>query len=212
MISTQEVREKYHKYSHNYDLAVKLYGLLGLQIQTYRLHAVDLLNLRKGDLVIELGCGTGLNFPFILDKIGPEGRLIGVDIAQGMLDEAQRKVDLSNWENIELINSDIVSFDLPEKVNGILSMGVFGYLSEPETVIKRAAHALQPDGTLVIFDLKQPKRWPTWLFKLFIWLGSPFGVTTDYFRLKPWESIGQFFKKTTFEEKYGGLIYFVTGQ
>jgi hypothetical protein len=90
-------------------------------------------------------------------------------------------------------------------------MGVFGYLSAPEDVIERAAHALEPEGTLVIFDLKQPERWPSWLFKFSVWLGSPFGVTIDYFRSKPWKSIERYFKKTTYEEKYGGLVYFAKG-
>ena len=65
MISKSEVQEKYQKYSGDYDFAVKLYRLLGLRIQAYRSHAVELLNLKRGDCVVELGCGTGLNFPLL---------------------------------------------------------------------------------------------------------------------------------------------------
>lgn len=140
MISKNEVQEKYQKYSGDYDFAVKLYRLLGFRIQAYRIHAVDLLNLKRGDSVVELGCGTGLNFSFLMEKIGPEGRLIGVDITPGMLEVAREKVERSGWKNVELVKSDIALYDLPENINGILSMGVFGYLPENDGIIEKAFH------------------------------------------------------------------------
>jgi SAM-dependent methyltransferase len=46
---------------------------------------VDQLKLRKGDRVLEVGCGTGRNFPFPRDAVGSKGRIYGVDLSEGML-------------------------------------------------------------------------------------------------------------------------------
>jgi SAM-dependent methyltransferase len=50
-----------------------------------RKRAVDQLKLRKGDRVLEVGCGTGRNFPFPRDAVGSKGRIYGVDLSEGML-------------------------------------------------------------------------------------------------------------------------------
>jgi hypothetical protein len=52
--------------------------------------AVDRLNLRCGDRVLEVGCGTGRNFPFLRQALGPEGSIYGVDLSAGMLREARK--------------------------------------------------------------------------------------------------------------------------
>ena len=210
MQSKQNVQALYQSGAKFYDFTTILYRMIGLRMRTYRSLAINKLSLNKGDCVIELGCGTGLNFPFIIEQIGHEGRLIGVDLTQGMLDIAQERVERSGWKNIELIQSDIVEYNFPEDVNGVLATGVFGYIAEYDQVIKAASKALVPGGHLVILDGKQPERLPSWLFKIVLRLGKPFGFTPEYFKVRPWESVKRYLKNSTIEQKYGGLIYILS--
>jgi len=209
--SKKEVEAAYQKYARNYDLAVKLYRLIGLHIEACRVRAVDLLHLKQGDRVLELGCGTGLNFPHIIERIGDKGRLFGVDFSSEMLVCANERVKRYKWDNVDLIHSDIANFEFPAALNGVLATGVFGYLDEHDRIIEAISHALVPGGRLTVVDGKQPSRWPSWLFRLFIWLSSPFGLTEDYFSARPWESIERLLEDTTFEEVYGGMIYISSG-
>jgi demethylmenaquinone methyltransferase/2-methoxy-6-polyprenyl-1,4-benzoquinol methylase len=180
-------------------------------MKTYRLLAIQKMSLQRGDHVIELGCGTGLNFPYLIERIGPEGRLIGVDLTPGMLQIAQERVQRSGWKNVELIQSDIAAYNFTEKsVNGILATGLFGYIAEYDRVIKAASESLLPGGHMVILDGKQPERLPSWLFKVVLRLGKPFGFTTEYFEVRPWESVKRYLNNTQIEEKYGGLIYILS--
>ena len=55
----------YRKRAKNYDLYARLFPLLGFRQQVYRTKAVQALNLRPGDTVVDIGCGTGLNFPLL---------------------------------------------------------------------------------------------------------------------------------------------------
>jgi len=209
-LSKQQIRSSYQSAAKYYDFALLLYGLIGIR-KAYRLRAVKLLRLQRGDRVVELGCGTGINFPLIVEQIGPEGRLIGVDLSPKMLACARERVERAGWKNIELVQSDIVAYNFPEGVNGVLSTGVFGYIADYDRVIKAASHALVPGGRLAIMDGKRPERLPSWLFHLIVWFSRSFGVTSDYFDKRTWESVERYFQKTAFEQMYGGMLYISSG-
>ncbi len=93
----------------------------------------------------------------------------------------------------------------------MLSTGVFGYISERDRVIQKISHSLAPGGRLAIVDGKRPAQWPKWLFKLFVRISRPFGLTEEYFEGRTWEVLEHYFEQTTFEERYGGLIYISSG-
>ncbi len=210
-ISKQKVQAMYQSGAKHYNFTTILFRLIGLRMKAYRSLAIKKLSLQRGDFVIELGCGTGLNFPFLMEQIGPEGRLIGVDLTPGMLDIARERVERSGWNNVELIQSDIVDYDFPEEVNGVFATGLFGYISEYDHVIEAASQCLLPGGHISILDGKRPENLPSWLFKIILKLGGPFGYTPEYFNVRPWESVERYFKQTSLEKKYGGMIYILSG-
>lgn len=211
VLSKEKIRVAYQKQAKSYGFSVKLYRLMGIRLEAYRSCAVHLLRLKRGDCVVDLGCGTGLNFPLLIDQIGPEGRLIGVDFSSEMLECAQKKVDRFRWNNVQLVQSYITEYELPNGVNGVMSTGVFGYVSEYNCVIERISHALTSGGRLVILDGKRPEHWPLWLFKSFVRLSRPFGLTLNYFDHHTWDSSRRFLEETAVEEKYAGLFYILSG-
>lgn len=60
--------------------------------EAVRLEAVAALDLRPGDLAVDVACGTGFCFPAILERIGPRGRLIAFDSSPDLLEQARRRV------------------------------------------------------------------------------------------------------------------------
>ncbi len=211
MISRQKVQAMYQSGAKHYDFTTILFRLIGLRMKAYRLLAIKKLSLQRGNCVIELGCGTGLNFPFLMEQIGPEGRLIGIDLTPGMLDIARERVERSGWKNVELVQSDIAAYDFPERINGVLATGLFGYIPEYDRLIKAVSQSLVSGGHLSILDGKQPENLPAWLFKIVLKLGGPFGYTPEYFNVRPWESVERYFKETSLEKKNGGMIYIFSG-
>jgi demethylmenaquinone methyltransferase/2-methoxy-6-polyprenyl-1,4-benzoquinol methylase len=211
MLAKQDVQAMYQSGAKYYDVTTLLYRLIGLRMNTYRSIAVKNLRLKRGGSVIELGCGTGLNFPLLIEHIGPEGRLVGVDLTPGMLERARERVERSGWKNVELVQSDIAQYDIPHGVDAVLATGVFGYVAGYDRVIKAAYEALVPGGRMAILDGKQPRNLAAWLFKVVLRLGRPFGFTPEYFNVSPWKSIERYFQETSFEEMYGGLLYLSSG-
>lgn len=116
------------------------------------------LDLEPGDTVVEMGCGTGANFPHVRRRIGPAGRLIGVDFTRPMLERARRDVRRNDWENVEVVRADASRFELDEPVDAVLATFVVGMLADPPAVIDRWLDVLKPGGTLVLMDARQSPR------------------------------------------------------
>jgi SAM-dependent methyltransferase len=142
----------YRKRARRYDLTADAYYLLGFREWAYRKRAIEALGLQRGDTVVAIGCGTGLNFALLEERIGPEGRLIGVDLTDAMLARARTRIEASEWRNVELVESPAASFRFPPEIDGILS--TFALTLEPEfdSVIREGAKALKPRRRWVILD------------------------------------------------------------
>jgi ubiquinone/menaquinone biosynthesis C-methylase UbiE len=118
MATKQEIRDIYGK--RDYDLTVQLYHLLGFRMDFYRQRAIESLHLKAGDAVVDIACGTG-NFSLLQEKIGPNGRIVGVDFTEAMLTNARERVAENHWRNVELVRSDVAAYHFPEKVDGVIS-------------------------------------------------------------------------------------------
>jgi len=206
------VAHLYQKRAGNYDISANLYYLLGIREFAYRKMAVGALKLERGDTVIEIGCGTGLNFQLLRERVGSEGKIIGVDLTVEMLSEASKRIERHNWSNIELVRSDAAAYNFPEHTDGIISTFAITLIPEYDKIIKKGAAAISPGKRLVVLDFKMPDSWPMWLIKFFVIITRPFGVTLDLAGRHPWESIDQCLDLVEFNSKYFGGIYIAAGQ
>src|ERR1700760_3651529 len=112
--STREhLIETYRKKARHYDLTSRLYPAPGYPQRTQRLRAVQALGLGPGGTVIDLACGTGLNFPLLQQGVGPAGRIIGVDLPDSVLARAQDRIKAHGWSNVSLVQADAARFGFP---------------------------------------------------------------------------------------------------
>ena len=202
----------YHKRAKRYDISANTYYLLGIREFAYRNMAVQALNLKQGDTVVEIGCGTGLNFRFLREKVGPAGKIIGVDLTPEMLSKAEERIKRHGWSNVTLVHSDAATYRFSELADGIISTFALTLVPEYDKVIQRGATGLRPGGRFVIVDFKKSDNWPMWLLKLFVILTRPFGVSLDLADRHPWESVARYMSLVEFKELYFGVIYLCVGE
>ena len=174
----------YRQKAKHYDITSRLYPE-----RAQRLRAVQALGLRAGDTVIDIACGTGLNFPLIEEAVGPEGRIVGVDLTDAMLTQAQDRIAANGWSNISLVHADAVDFDFPTEVNAILSTYALSHVPECAQVIAHGAAALSRGGRWVVLDRKVPDNTPGWLAQLGIATVRPFAAIDEWIMRRPWETI-----------------------
>ena len=84
------IEHTYQNWAKVYEWLTPIY-LLGNE-KCLRRETIGSLHLQPGQTVLDVACGTGRNFPLILEKIGPSGKLVGVDYTAAMLDRARERV------------------------------------------------------------------------------------------------------------------------
>jgi ubiquinone/menaquinone biosynthesis C-methylase UbiE len=174
----------YQKQAEDYDQS----GIQGLD--ALRREAVKRLDLKRGELVVDIGCGTGLNFPLLQEAIGETGRIIGVDLTDAMLEQARRRVAAHGWKNVELVQADAAHYRFPTQVDGILSTFALTFVPDGARVIQNGCRALEPGRRWVVLDMAWPAALPVWLHPLLFFLRlSRYGITGEVIRRRPWQAV-----------------------
>jgi ubiquinone/menaquinone biosynthesis C-methylase UbiE len=142
---------RYHAYVYDWTRWMILHG---------RRRAVARLELRPDSDVLEVGCGTGLNFRYLLAQLDPGcGRLVGLDFSPDMLGRARRRIAARGWSNVELLEADAAALELDRRFDGILFAYSLTMIPDWRAAIARAHQHLKPGGRLVVLDFGQFRRW-----------------------------------------------------
>jgi ubiquinone/menaquinone biosynthesis C-methylase UbiE len=206
--STQKrLIEIYRKKAKHYDVTSHLYPVPGYPHRAQRLRAVQALGLRPGDSVVDVACGTGLNFSLIEQAIGPEGRIVGVDLTDAMLAQAQHRIVSNGWRNVSLVQADAAEFEFPTEVDAILSTYALSHVPESADVIAHGAATLSPGRRWVALDLKVPDHVPRWLAQLGIAVGRPFGSIEEWIARRPWEAVRSAMQDTLSDPSWTELFF-----
>lgn len=209
----QKLIDLYRKRAPRYDLTSRLYRLIGFREGVYRGKAVEALHLRPGDTVVDLGCGTGLNFGRLRERVGEQGRIVGVDLTDAMLSGARERAEDHGWDNVELVRSDAAEFEFPADVDGILSTLALSLVPEYDEVIRRGAEALWAGGRWAVFDLALPDGgWQETLLPVLLPLARPFGVTRELGERDLRASLHRHLDRSGTEDRYLGFTYVAWGE
>jgi demethylmenaquinone methyltransferase/2-methoxy-6-polyprenyl-1,4-benzoquinol methylase len=179
----------YRKKAKHYDVTSRLYPVPGYPHGALRLRAVQALGLRAGDSVVDVACGTGLNFPLIEEVIGPSGRIVGVDLTDAMLARAQDRIETNGWSNISLVQADAAEFGFPAEVDAIVSTYALTQVPDCGKVIAHGAEALSDGGRWVVLDVKVPDKMPAGLTQLGTAIVRPFASIDEWIMRRPWQAI-----------------------
>lgn len=212
----RRVEAVYEHFASSYDRAALLFLLIGYRDGAYRRQTVDALRLRPGATVVELGCGTGANHAAVMERLGPEGRLIAVDMTPAMLELARARAQDNGWENIEFVESDAESFDFPAGIDAAFSTFVLAFVPDCGAVVRRACQALKPGGRWAVADQKIPSWGQRFFLPAFAAVTRRFGVTREVIARRPWENIGTAMRAglvdVGWEERYFGFSYVAWGE
>ncbi len=121
-----------------------------------RKEIVEALKLRPTDTIADIGAGTGLFTRLFASSVGPDGRVVAVDIAQKFLDHVEitcREVGLSNVETL-LCKDDSTELP-PESVDVAFICDTYHHFEFPQKTMTSLRNALKPGGRVIVIDFKR---------------------------------------------------------
>lgn len=181
-----EAQAFYGRWARLYDVIATLPG-----IGSWRERAADSLDLSPGDTVVEMGCGTGANFPHLRERVGSSGAVIGVDFTRGMLDRAAERIAAEGWANVHLVHGDATAPPI-ETVDAVCASFVVGMFSEPAAVVENWLSLVRPSGQIALLDAarsSQSKARPLdAAFRLFVAASTP-PMTQLRYAKPPWQEL-----------------------
>jgi SAM-dependent methyltransferase len=117
--------------------------------------------LRPGERAVDVGCGAGMDSLIAGKMIGPEGRVIGVDMTQVMLEKARAAADEAGLGNVEFYQSYAEELPVPDGwADVVISNGVLNLMPDKAAVLEQMARVLKPGGRLQIGDILVQKAVP----------------------------------------------------
>ena len=193
---------QYRRRAGFYDLELALFEPL-------RLRAIALLALRPGEVVLDVGCGTGLSLALLSQAVGARGSIIGIEQSPEMIELARQRVAQRQLPGVTLLNSPVETAAIPVKADAALFHFTHDILRQPAAVAK-VLHHLKPGARVVASGLKwaPPLLWPVNLLVLPAALHS---VTSTEGLAAPWDLLGEQLDHFQVESAYFGGAYLASG-
>ena len=153
----------YNIFSNFYDLSIE--GLY----KKHRKKVFSHLMPDNVDCVLDFACGTGQNFPHLKEALGENVHIIGIDLSEGMLNRARKRVAKTGLKNVHLIQCDArnlsredieFQLDRPIRINSIVTTLALVVVPDWEEVFQKLFDLLEPGGQFIMMEVWAEKRVP----------------------------------------------------
>lgn len=180
-------------------------------IKPVRRKAVELLKLKSDDRVLDMGCGPGGSFPFLVNAVGPTGQVIGVEISPEHSELARRRIAKNHWENVEVIVASAQDVKLTGMFNGLVMFAAPDVYAS-EDALENILPNLKAGARVVAFGAKVSNtRSGKLLNPILKMLHKLSFTTTPRPNDEPWQILAKYVEAIEVKEYFFGLMFLVSG-
>lgn len=112
------------------------------------------IDIKRGEKILDLGCGAGLDLYLYAQATGPEGQVYGVDISEDMIAKTRRNMETLNVQNVEFLCAAADSIPLPDgSVELVAVNGIYNLSPDKTAVMREVARVLRPGGRTVFAEI-----------------------------------------------------------
>ena len=193
---------QYRRRAGVYDIELALF-------EPVRRRAVERLALRTGDVVFDVGCGTGLSLPLLRPRVGAKGRIVGIEQSPEMIAKARDRVALHGWKNVELIEASVEAARIKARADAALFHFTHDILREP-LAIANVLHHLRPGARIVACGLQWAPFW-AWPVNLLVFGAARHSVTSLAGLGSPWSLLAPHLQALQVDTMMAGGVFIASG-
>jgi demethylmenaquinone methyltransferase/2-methoxy-6-polyprenyl-1,4-benzoquinol methylase len=193
-----------------YTSGADLYETRTRTLHHWRQRAVELLAPRPGDVVLDVGCGSGLCFDLLQERVGPGGTVVGIDASAEMLDVARRLVTGRRWSNVVLIEAAVEEATVLPTVDAVLFCAVHDVLQSPAALRTVFAHTRPGARVAAVGGKWATNPWAVGLNAMVTAVHTPFVRDFAGFD-RPWERLREHVPDLHVQEIELGCGYLASG-
>jgi SAM-dependent methyltransferase len=180
-------------------------------IKPVRQRAVELLHLKAGNRVLDVGCGSGGSFPYLVHAVGPSGQVVGVEISPEISINAEKRIVKNDWRNVQVIEAAAQDVHLIGLFDGLLMFAAADVYASEEALENIVPH-LRENARVAAFGAKlSSKGLESGLNPVLRMLFNLSFSTTPRPDYEPWRSLAKRVEKLDVEEYFVGLMFLCSG-
>lgn len=180
-------------------------------IKPVRQRAVELLSLKPGDRVLDVGCGPGGSFPFLVHAVGLTGQVVGVEISPDLSELARRRIAKNQWKNVEVIEAAAQDVPLTGTFDGLLMFAAADVYASEEA-LENILPQLKDNTRVAAFGAKLSSKGFGSIFNSFLkFLFNLSFSTTPRPDYEPWRVLAKYVEGLNVEEYFFGLMFLASG-
>jgi ubiquinone/menaquinone biosynthesis C-methylase UbiE len=180
-------------------------------IKPVRQKAVELLHLKAGDRVLDVGCGLGSSFPYLVRAVGQSGQVVGVEISPEIIINAKKRTAKNGWRNVQVIEAAAQDVHLTGLFDGLLMFAAADVYASEEA-LENIVPYLRENARVAAFGAKlSSKRVGSILNPVLRMLFNLSFSTTPRPDHEPWRTLAKRVEKLEVEEYLFGLMFLCSG-
>jgi trans-aconitate methyltransferase len=178
--------------------------------QPYRRAVVEALPLRSGQVVLDVGCGTGLCSGLLRDKVGPEGGVVGIEESPEMAAVAREHIASEGWDNVTVVQAPAEDVELAPAADAALFCAVHDILQSPDA-LRNVVTRLRPGAWVAAGGGKWAAPMMVALNSMTSMLHAPYVRDFSGFD-RPWRHLERLVQDVQVQEMAFGSGYVMTGR
>ncbi len=194
---------QYRQRAARYDLELALF-------EPWRAATIARLELRRGDTVVDVGCGTGLSFVRLADAVGPRGQVVGIEPCPEMLAQARARVARHGWRHVALMQASAAEAPLQRGADALLFHFTHDVMRDADALGHVIAHA-RPGARVAACGL----QWaPPWMVasNAFVLAAALYSTSSLEGLERPWDLLAQRLQDLQVTTAWTGGIYIASGR
>ena len=193
----------YREHARSYDRQTGAFG-------RYRRAVVEALPVRPGQVVLDVGSGTGLCAGLLRDKVGPQGSVVGIEASPQMAAVAREHIAAEGWRNVTVVQSPAEDAEIGVTADAALFCAVHDILQSPDA-LRNVMGTLRPGAPVAAGGGKWAAPWMVGVNLQARMMHAPYVRTFEGFG-RPWSHLEQLIEDVHVRQVTLGTGYIVTGQ